>query len=78
MSLPDNFIDSIVGVIDILGPTGDVVLTGWTRLDWSGFVVLLCGDPGRGVGGGVAGVRGRHRHSLVLARVQLAGLGHVQ
>ena len=44
MSLPDNFIDSIVGVIDILGPTGDVVLTGWTRLDWSGFVVLLCGD----------------------------------
>ena len=78
MSLPDDLIDSVVGVIDIFRPAGDGVLTGWTGLDWPGLVALLCRDPGRGVRGGVAGVRGRHGDSLVLAGVELTGLSHVQ
>merc|ERR1719412_2473081 len=40
MSLPDDLIDSVVGVIDILRPAGDGVLTGWTGLalllGWAG------------------------------------------
>ena len=69
MSLSDNFIDGVVGVIHVFRPAGYVVLTGWTGLAWS--------DPRRGVGGGVARVRGGESHSLVLPGVELTRLSHV-
>ena len=70
MSLSDHFIDSVVGVENILRPTGDV-LSGWAG--------LARPDSRRGVRGGVAGVRGGEGDPLVcLSGVQLTGLSHVQ